>query len=195
MPTYAPSFTPRYRAHYIAAGVSHTIQIRAARDTSVASTITNGTDCLFAVFDALAGDLADDFAWVSAEVADQDTDVFTPAAVPAAVTGTNDWVGDSWSAKKRCSFIHVSGRAAGSRTSVMIFGLDIDSDFAVNTGGDGIITTAELGGLADVVTALNAHAHAGSGATALFYARATHKVHDRLLKLVRRGLISSAALV
>ncbi len=190
MGTHVPEFTGRYRAHYQAAGVTHAITIRATLGTSLSSIISSGRDACHDIFNAVAAHLADDFTWISAEVADEGSNSFAPATVPAAVTGLVDFAGDNWSPARRVSFVHLSGRAAGSRTGVMMFGLEVGGDFNIDRGADGIVTDSELPGIAAAAGVLSSHAAAGNGLSAAFYTRGTYKVHDRLLKLVRRGLIS-----
>lgn len=191
MPTYAPNFTPRYRAHYVAAGVIHTAQVRAARDAASLGAIAQAKACLLGVFGAFTSLLADDFAWISAEFCQQDDNLFDPVDVPDDVTGAvADWATD-WSPVKRVSFIEFSGRGRGTRTSIKVYGLNIDNDTAVSLGATGIISAAVLPGIDDATAVLSEFAHTGAGTPAFWYSRVTHKTNDRLLANVRQGFITS----
>jgi len=189
MSTHAANFTGRYRAHYIAAGVQHSILIRAPRGADLATVITNGQNGAAGVFAPTTALLADDFAWLSAEVALEDTEIFDPAPTPSAVLGTVDFATGNWSARKRVSGLTFSGRSAGSRARFTLYGLDINGDLSTDIGANGIITVAEFSAIDGIVTSANTHNFAGNGEPASFYRRGTHKVNDKLLKLVRRGFI------
>jgi hypothetical protein len=186
---FAENFTCRYRARYRAAGIEHVIMVRFGRGGSLSAIASSGQAVLHNIFEAVSGFLADDFLWISAEASQEDTDFFSPADVPLAVVGDADWVGDSWSGKKRVSGLTFSGRAPGSRARVTMFGINVDSDFITNDGGNGLVTPDEIPGVADIASILEAGVVANSNQPAFFYGRATHKVNDHLLKLVRRGVI------
>lgn len=188
MPTYAPNHTGRYKAHYIAAGLQHTIQIRQPRGSSLSSIISTGASVCHDIFNALAAFLADDFQFTAAEAVDQDLTDFIPCTLPTAVTGTVDWVGDDWSGKKRVSALHFAGRAVGSRAGVFMYGIDINTDHGADPGGDGLVLTSELAGLSTVISTLQGNAAAVSGTYAFWQNHATVKVNDFLLKRVRRGV-------
>jgi len=77
MTTYSPDFTPRYKARYRAAGIEHTTQIRGPRDDSLFVLLGRGAH-LYDMFNNLAPRLADDFSWISAEYAMNDTELRRP---------------------------------------------------------------------------------------------------------------------
>lgn len=190
MPSFAANFTGRYKAKYKVAGVEHVIQVRSPRGASLSSIASEGRTCLFEIFSAVVSILADDFVWISAEVADQNSNTFLPTTPPSAVTGTVDFVAGLWSARKRVSALTFSGRAEGSKGRISMYGLDIDGDLSTDIGADGLVTPAELSDINTIVASLNGRACAGSGDHAIYSTQATHKVNDRLLRDVRKGTIS-----
>jgi hypothetical protein len=186
MTTYAPNFTPRYRARYLAAGIEHTIQIRGARGESAVDISSRRSD-LHDIFAAAATTLADDFQWLSADYALTDSDVFIPAVMPTAVTGLYD-VAD-FNIQQRCVSTGFVGRAAGSRSAIYLYGIW----WAVATGAaaeNGRVTPAEWAPVTTIKASLDTAGHAGSGALAVWHDYANTKLNDHLLKLVRRGIIA-----
>jgi hypothetical protein len=186
MTTYAPNFTPRYRVRYNAAGIEHTIQMRGARGES-GSAISGRAVDLHDMFLAAADILADDFAWISAEIALTDSDVFTPASLPGAVTGLKD-VAD-FNLQQRCVSTGFVGRAAGSRAAIYMYGLWW-STVSGTPAENGRATVAEWATVTTITAILNTHAFAGSGELANWHNYANLKLNDHLLKLLRRGTIS-----
>lgn len=183
---FARWFTPRYRARYVAAGMTHWVQVRSPRDSAIATAIANGQAAAADLFTGLAAILADDFLWLAAEVADQDTDEFNPCPTPVAVVGTIDWTTPRWSPMKRASGLTFSGRAQGSSTSLTAFGLDINTDLDTDIGGNGLVTAAELPAVVTIANNLETHAFAASGGACAFAQQATWKINDRLLADIRR---------
>lgn len=186
---FAPTFTPRYKVTYKAAGIQHVSYMRTARDTAIAAVITEGQTLYHDIFSSLATRLANDFVFLSAEVADQDTDIFDPAPVPTGVIGVVDIVTGQWSPSKRCSFISFRGRGHGARARISLFGFDINTDTSTQLGADGVVTEAEFAGISGALTSLNDHARSANGSPAIFYRNVFYKRHDKLLRKVRRGLI------
>jgi len=186
MTTYAPNFTPRYRARYNAAGIEHTIQMRGARGES-ASAISGRATILHDIFLAAAATLADDFAWISADYALTDSDVFIPAVLPASVTGLKD-VAD-FDLQQRCVSTGFVGRTGGSRAAIYMYGVWW-STVTGTPAENGRVTAAEWAPVTTIKAALDTNAHAGNGETAVWHAYANIKLNDHLLKLLRRGTIS-----
>lgn len=187
MTTYAPTFTPRYRAKYRAGGLEHSVQIRGPRGASAISMTTRGNS-LMAVFNDLSTRLADDFAWISADVALTDSDVWIPASTPGSVTGVIA-VADMTIAQ-RITGTTFSGRAAGSKARLTLFGIQWVQATTTEAGNDFVVQGSEDGGVAAAVIECSGQFYANSGAGALFYNRATIKPNDHLVKLARRGIIS-----
>lgn len=188
MTTYSPDFTPRWKGTYVAAGVQHSIQFRGARGDTF-STMDGYKDRAREIFEAMAGDLADDFAWVKAEIALTDSDVFIPATTPTvSVSGDNAVA--LYSPMKKISGLTFSGKTPTGRARFTMYGLLYLSDGPTGLGADGIITPAEAGGITSVVSTAGTYFKGNSGETAVWYNRATYKPNDHLLKLVRRGIIS-----
>lgn len=187
MTSYAPTFTPRLRVHYIAAGVEHSIQVRYPRGTTGASLAAN-VDAINAIFGYVTGALADDFEFTSAEYALTDEDVFTACAPPVAVTGTIDAA--TFTPIQKIVGTTFSGRSPGSRAKFTMFGLFWEEETLGNAADNGLITAAEVAAIGSVATYATGHFMANSGLAAVFYQKATIKPNDHLLRLVRRGIIS-----
>lgn len=191
MPDFAPNVTGRYKLHYRVVGRSHTIQVRIARGAIFADIVNNSRAYLLALFTALAPNLCDDLAFVSAEAAITDSDLFFPAATPTAVAGTIAIAG--YSGQDSISHLTFSGRGAfGSKVNVKVYGWQANPDtLPVNQASDFVLLATESAAIANAITALN-----GSPATVVaidnspptYHSRATLKVNDFWLRRVRQGL-------
>lgn len=186
--TYAPTFTPRYRATYICAGLRHTITARGPRGASF-STMDGYKDRMRELFSFCHGDLCEDFTWVQGEVALTDSDVFLPATTPSAITAGGNALSD-YSPITKISAMTISGKADDSRARFSIFGLLFGGTTPGDIGSDGLVKASELAALASMVTLANTYFYANSGQLAHYRSIATYKPNDHLLKLVRRGTIT-----
>jgi hypothetical protein len=186
MTTYAPNWTPRYKAHYVACALPHSITLRTIRGDTIPH-ITALADVAHDIFEALAAKLTDDFAWVSAEYAVTDSDVWVPAATPVAVTGLFDAA--DFSTAQKISPTTFSGKAASSRARFSCYGVVWAFETPGNAANDFVINGAEDADVAAVVTAVSGRAFAGSGEVTMWHNRATYKVNDRLVKRARQGLL------
>lgn len=188
MTTYAPNFTPRYKLHYLAGGITHTIQVRSNRGATFTET-ENLKDQIRGCYQAVVARAYNDFQFLTAEVALTDSDVFAPAAIPLGLVGH---VADPalFSAVARIRGLTFTGRAPGSRARFTMFGLAFSTDGPTALGGDGTVTPAEEAGITTIGNIATAAFRANSGAGAIFPYRGTYKENDHLLKLVRRGIIS-----
>ena len=191
MTTYSPDYTSRYRAHYNACGITHTVQLRKALGaTPGATALLAGT--LGAIFGVWTNDLADDFAWLSAEQADQGSDIFYPTDPPPSVTGLKEIT--RFTPFQKVTHTRFGGRGFGSRASFEMFGVwweysNILSD--LNTiGYDGKVLAAEDPRVASTIALLNTQAFANSGGPTTWNPIATIKVNDYWLKKVRSGGIT-----
>lgn len=188
MTTFAPTFTPRYRAHYICAGVQHSIQVRGARGRTFLQ-MDDLHNAVGQVFDALHGDLCEDLAWISAEVALTDSDSFFPASVPVIGTAPGNSLSD-YSAMDKITAMTISGRSAGARARLSIYGLLFLGDTPGDIGADGLVKSSELAAFSTIIPIMNSNFRAADGQDAVWRAQGTWKPNDHLLKLVRRGTIS-----
>lgn len=186
MTTYAPNFTPRTRVKYVAAGIEHTIQMRSPRGTG-SGVVSGKAEIISDLFDLFSDILADDFAWVSAEYALTDSDVFIPFATPTVVSGTVDPT--TFSLHQRVTSTNFNGKAAGSRAAVYMYGLFWSRDSGT-PADNGRVTPAENADVGTAAGILSSNAVAGSGDGAFFHNYANIKVNDHLLKLLRRGTIA-----
>lgn len=191
MPDFAPNVTARYKLHYTAAGRPHTIMCRAARGTLASPGAGQCAVYLRGLFSALAPLLADDLSFTSAEFALTDSDLFFPAAVPAAVVGGSPIAG--FSKQDTITHLTFSGRGTGgSKVNVKVYGVNWAPDtLPGSVESDFVVLGTELAQIANAVISLNT----GSGIivaidnTAALYAnRATIKVNDFWLRQVRKGL-------
>lgn len=193
MPSFSPSYTSRYRAHYHVCGIDHTIQLRkqlgaTPGDTTLLAGTVNG------IFAALAASLCTDFAFLGAEQADEGSDLFYPSTTPTAVTGTGGDPAD-FTPFQKVTHLRFGCRAAGSRSSIEIYGVawyysNTLSDTNV-IGYDGVVTPAEFAPIGTIAALLNTQAFANSGnPSSVWAARATVKVNDFWLKQVRSGGIT-----
>lgn len=187
MTTFAPNFTPRYKVGYHVGGIDHSIQVRGPRGATAADMESKG-HLLHDAFNALAGALYSDFAWITAEYALTDSDLFIPITTPAAVTGVISPTGVS--AVTRIKGLTFTGRAPGSRARLTLFGIDVNDAVSTDIGANGVITVAESAGVGTIATLASSNFYANSGSQAIYPARATYKENDHLLKLVRKGTIT-----
>jgi hypothetical protein len=188
MASYAPDYTPRFHLKYRAAGFDHTLQLRGARGDTAASLIANQQAAAVDILNAgaTAGLMANDYAWLAAEYALTDSNVFIPTPlVGVSVAGTVNMA--LHAKRKRARGLTWAGRAVGSHARFTVFGLVIASEDAGDVGADAIITEAELAFIGTVAGAGDSFARAGSGQAASFYRRATYKENDHLLALIKRG--------
>lgn len=191
MADFAPNVTFRYRLKYRAVARTHTVMVRAARGTLASPGAAQCATYIRAVFSALAAMLPADLAFISADYSLTDSDLFFPAAVPAAVTGANALT--LYSKQDSITHCTFSGRGAlGSKVSVKIYGVALNPDaLPVNIASDFLILSSEQVEIANAIAALNT----GSGvivaidnSVPAYYAQATVKVNDYWLKKVRQGL-------
>ena len=188
MTTFAPTFTPRWRGRYIAAGIEHTIQFRSSRGAPY-GTMDAFAGIAATFFSHLAPVLASDFNWISAEIALTDSDIFMPATKPnLLVPGEVDPA--DYSPLSRIYAATFSGKSTMGRARVSAFGILVPTEGDGAIGGKGKLLAAEVSGLGSAVNLLNTSARSAGGAVATFYFRATYKQNDHLLKLVRKGTIS-----
>jgi hypothetical protein len=190
MTTYSPDFTSRYRCKYHVCGIDHTIQLRRASGATPGDTATLAAT-VSAVFSAVSAKLCTDFAFLSAEQADEGSDIFYPSTLPAAVTGTSGSPG-TYTPFQKITHTRWNCRAPGSRSSIELYGLfwefSNNLDDIETVAYDGVLTAADYAPVATVAGLLNSQAFANSGNPASVWAsRALVKVNDFWLKAVRSG--------
>jgi hypothetical protein len=191
MADFAPNVTARYRLHYNVIGRQHAMVIRGARGTTFAQMQIIGQGVLHDFFNAMAILLTDDLAFVAAEVALTDSDLFFPANLPTAVVGT---VGIA-TASKQDSITHLtfSGRGSlGSKVSLKLYGVQLGPDaLPENLSSDFVILASEHANVASAITVLNQAQSAivaVDNSKPVFAQRVTIKVNDFWLRRVRQGL-------
>lgn len=192
MPDFAPNATARYRLKYNVAGRVHTTGCRHTRGIDSGTLQAEGSAYIRSIFDALKSEMADDLAFISAEYALTDSDLFFPATVPAAVVGALSAA--DFSKQDGITHLTFSGRGAGgSRANVKIYGVQTDPDDPAGTEDtDFILLSAERATVANAVAALNTSPGgrivAIDNTVAVYHARATIKVNDFWLRQLRKGL-------
>lgn len=191
MADFAPNMTCRYKLRYNAAGRVHTMLMRVARGATAAQTASNGAAYLRGLFLAMQPTLPSDLAFLSAEVAVEDSDLFFPAAVPAAVTGAQPAANYS----KQDSITHVtfSGRGAlGSKVNLKLYGVLLSPDVVPGAAeSDFVLLSSESTAIAAAITHLNATpalSVAIDNSVPTYSARTTVKINDFWLRQVRKGL-------
>lgn len=191
MTTYAPNYTGRLRAKYVAAGVEHTAQLRKFRGatTSQIGDLRHTLASCFTVWNAL---LPSDFAWLSCEYANEDSDLFTPTDLPDTVTGTLDPT--TYTPFQKITPTIFSGRSTGSKARVSLYGIFWEytnqADDPNTVPYNGIITTAEDSRVGSTIALLNGQAASGAGVNAIWYPRATVKPNDYWVRQVRKGIVT-----
>lgn len=189
MPDFAPNVTPRYKAHYVAATHPHTMQFRVARGTNDGDGILAGRVHANAIFAPLTAVLFEDFHWVSAEYAHQDSDLFFPAALPTAVVGLA--LLSAMSASDEIMHLTFSGRGAGgSKVSVHVYGTNFTLDLSPQgVFSDWILTAAENGAIASCLASLaaNGDLRAIDNTAVSWRQQATVKLNDYWLRQLRKG--------
>jgi hypothetical protein len=190
MASFAPTYTARYRAHYVAAGIQHTMQFRLQRGQSESEVQIGGSLACGVVAVGLQDLLPLDWAWLSAEYAMEDSEVFLPTTtLPSAPIP--DVAITNLSAVERITSTTFAGKGLAGRARVSIWCPDWPEDTVDGKGSRGIITAAEDSAIEDVVNGLNGLSNqpvTNGNEVAIWYGRATIKRNDHLLKLVRRGL-------
>lgn len=188
MPDFAPSATPRYVAHYRAAGVNHSIMTRGHRGESTITTEARARDVLSQLFGAFASILAFDFQWLEAFYIPQDTEIGFASAVPPAVVGSI-FVTDMSPQDKITSWTFAGKSSLGSKARISCYGMQYTPDVAgPSPFKDFIVLSSESTAVSDAVDALNGNETVGiDNGTVLWYPRATLKVNDHWLREVRTG--------
>lgn len=189
MADFAPNVTPRYRLKYNAVGRPHSVMVRGSRGTSFAGMEALGISAFFGLFSALDTLMCDDLAFISADIALTDSDLFFPASVPGVVTGTSPIA--QYSKMDSISHWTFSGRGdLGSKVSMKLYGIQNVSDVLPATvHSDFVLLGTEDTRVADAVAVLNAGAIVTVDNTqAAWLNRVTIKINDFWLRQVRKGL-------
>lgn len=188
MTTFAPPFTPRYKARYKVGGIEHTLQARGPRGSTFVF-MDQFAGYFHDLFQAFGTKLLTQHQWIDAQIALTDSDTFIPATLPAANTSGAEDPGD-WSARARIRGLTISGQSTAGRARVTLFGIMYDDSAPGDIGADGIISAGEDASIATAVALLNLRWYSAGGVHAVFHNQATYKENDHLLKLVRKGTIT-----
>lgn len=190
MTTYADNFTHRVRGSYIAMGIPHRWQVRAIGTGSFtdiqANTIAETLNNYVLSFEAT---LCSDWAWTGWEYAARNTDVFIPftPSLTDTIVGIADF--SATGKRKRISACNQAGRGATGSARMYWWGILTSDVQTTDKASDLVLTSAEITGLPGATGIINGALGTSSGAPATFYERLTYKENDRLVRLVRRGLI------
>lgn len=189
---FAPTATPRVLEKYVSAGVEHVMEFRRPRGEGPATSLTAARATFAAIHTNLSALLPNDFAWLDELYIPQDSDVASGSGWggPGSIVGSQDPA--DYTPIMKITATSFSGRSVQSKTRISIFGVFWDPSDVSGPAADGRVLSGENSAIAAVVTALNntAPTYAIDGTLAAFHPRATVKPNDKLLKLVRRGLIT-----
>lgn len=186
MADYAPNYTPRARIKYLAAGLNHSLTVRAPRGSSFADT-QGRIGTLATMMTALSPLMADDFAVYAQEVALTDVDVFLPATSPATFPSGSVAIAD-YSTLQRITSTSWSGKNALGQARFSIFGLFWDIEVDIEAA-DFVMLGTETSVITTIANAASAAFCSNSGQLASFYPRATLKVNDYWVRQVRKGTV------
>lgn len=186
MATYAPNVTPRYKLHYTTQGKAHTALWRIQRGTVFDTTFLGKVHDFYA---AMAPVLFSDWTMVSAEQANEDSDVFLPSPLPTAITGSVSVGGASASdAAFAAGFI---GRSSGGQKARMfLYGVGLAALVRNPVGNDWRLSGVEESHVAAAVNVLNFTLpvlFATDDHDVLWYNYASIKYNDRWVRKLRRG--------
>lgn len=133
MADFAANYTPRYRVNYRVGGNDHSFIWRVPRGLT-RSDVPDYRDHATAFLNALTVLRFASWTVLSAEWAEQDTDIFLPTAAPAPDVGASTEIGAS--VAKFITQYRFESRSvgpAGARGSFSIFGLSLDINDAINS--------------------------------------------------------------
>lgn len=188
MSVFAPTFTPRYRVQYSAAGLVHHIQLRGGRGTSF-SDMGAYAGLVHNIFNAFAAKLPSDFVFIDAQIALTDSDIFNAtAAIPSAVTGAQDPA--DYSPMGKATAWTWTGKSVGARARLSMYGIICDPYIPATPESNGAVTGSELAAVGTVAGLLTLATFAIDGTLASYPSNASVKVNDNLLSKVRKGVIS-----
>jgi hypothetical protein len=188
---FAPDATPRYVLAYIAAGVTHHTMVRGSRSNNLSDLNSLGQGFFHAVFTALAPLMPADLAFLDAVLIDKDTDIGVPGTVPTHVAGTT--AVNTYSPMDKITHTTFAGKGSGgSKVNLKLYGINYGLDSTTSAVRDFVLTPGDETNIDNAITALNAQGNAraidNTGIT--WHNRATVKVNDKWLRLVRKGVIS-----
>lgn len=187
MPDYAPDYTFRYKARYLAAGFQHDMVVRGGIITTGGT--TEAGDMAIAVsqfFAPLTEHLATDFSFLAASWAYAGSNVFVPtSALPSNPTGDINFGGKSKRVRATATCMSARG-LTGGHARIYFFGYFQADDLSNDIAQDGVVTELEDAFIATSKTVADASFHASDGGGAIWYPRFTMKVNDDLLRLIRR---------
>jgi len=186
MADFAPNFTARYRVRYSVLGLTHTQQWRIARSAGLTG-LNNMILKVAAFWAALEANIWDDFTFLSATYAPEDSDIFLPAGVPTAITGALT----PPAAPKSQSIVTTGfvGRSnLGQKARVFCYGVATSPEETSTLGDDFRLTAAESADIDAAVTVLNngsPNVVGSDDAIVGWYAYANIKYNDYWLRQIR----------
>jgi len=191
VPNFAPTATPRVIELYVSVGVQHRVQFRRPRGEGISSSLTAARGTFAALYTNMQPLLPDDFAWQGEFYIPEDSDIeqgtgFTgPGSIVGAISPS------TYTGVMKITATSFTGRSSASNTKLELFGVFWDPSDVSGPAANGKVTNGESSEVAATVGALNggSSTYAIDGTIATFHPYATVKPNDKLLKLVRRGLI------
>lgn len=192
MANFSTYYTPQYKLFYRSGGIQHVVTFRGPRGEPLANMSAIGQAAALGFFVQFEGTrLFNDFAWISAQVRLEDTNVFVPAAVPATLpVGTVNAA--TTNVNSRAMMFTASGRSNESKGRIVFQGLFANPFASGGTVDEKwYITRSEEAAIDDAIAALISAGVCGPDGTVMAMAdRVTLKHSDALLKEIRKGIVA-----
>jgi len=192
MTNFAPTATPRVIELYLSAGVQHRIQFRRPRGEGISASLIAARASFAALYTNMQPLLPTDFAWQGEFYIPQDTEVEggTGYTGPGSIVGAISPA--TYTGVMKITATSFTGRSSASNTKLELFGVFWDPSDVGGPAANGKVDAGESPEVSAAIADLNtsAQTHGIDGTTAFFHPYATIKPNDKLLKLVRRGLIT-----
>jgi len=189
---FAVTATPRVIELYLSAGVPHRIQFRRPRGEGISASLIAARASFAALYTNLQPLLPNDFAWQGEFYIPQDSEIEggTGYTGPGSIVGAQDPA--DYTGVMKVTATTFTARSSGANTKLEVFGVFWDPADVDGPAANAKVDAGESPEVAAAIADLNtsAQTHAIDGTTAFFHPYATVKSNDKLLKLVRRGLIS-----
>jgi hypothetical protein len=184
---FSPDFTYRYRAQYVAGGLTHNMTVRAgiivsggeAQAALMATALGN-------FFAAIQSRLMSDFEFIGAAWAYAADNTFTnTSSVPESPTGAITVT--DLGPRLRATGTAMAGKSSDdAKGRLYFFGYhqnDVDNDDA---GSDGWVSLTNDANIGDAKAIADDAFRAASGLSTIWYPRFTLKINDRALRVIRR---------
>ncbi len=189
---FAPTATPRVIELYVSAGVQHRAQFRRPRGEGISSSLTAARATFATLYGNMQPLLPDDFAWQGEFYIPQDSDTEqgTGYTGPGSIVGAKS--PSIYTGVMKVTATSFIGRSSASNSKCELFGVYWDPSDVMGPAANGKVDSGESSEVAATIAGLNSAgtSYGIDGTVLAFHPYATVKPNDKLLKLVRRGLIT-----